>query len=112
MNKDIVDYAIYKLTQLKQLGSEIEIFVSSELESIDNFAFYQKDYNDLSTILGIILDNMIESIKETKDKLDWFIIPLTEETPYIEFDNYKDDITVNRDNRFINVKFVVDRKSR
>jgi two-component system sensor histidine kinase AgrC len=59
----------YKLAQLKELGSEIEVFVSSELEKIDTSSFGEKEYNELSTILGVILDNMIESIKETDERL-------------------------------------------
>ncbi len=59
----------YKLIQLKELGSEIEVFVSSELEDIDTSNLDEKEYNDLSTILGVILDNMIESIKETNNRL-------------------------------------------
>jgi len=59
----------YKLTKLKELGAEIEIFVSSELEKLDPSSLTEKEYNQLSTILGVILDNMIESIKETDEKL-------------------------------------------
>lgn len=59
----------YKLIKLKELESEIEVFVSSELEEIDASSFDEKEYNELSTILGVILDNMIESIKETDNRL-------------------------------------------
>lgn len=59
----------YKLTQLKEIGCEIEVFVSSELETIDTSKMDEKLYNDLSTILGVILDNMIESIEKTDNRL-------------------------------------------
>jgi len=87
----------YKLTQLKQLGSEIEIFVSSELETIDSFSFEEKEYNELSTILGVILDNMIESIKETDEKLVSLNIRLENNTVNFDFVNsFSGNIEVNR----------------
>ena len=87
----------YKLTQLKELGSEIEIFVSSELETIDTFCFEQKEYNELSTILGVILDNMIESIKETDEKLVSLNIRLENNTVNFDFVNsFSGNIELNR----------------
>lgn len=59
----------YKLIQLKDLGAEIEVFVSSELETFDTSSIKEEEYNQLTTILGVILDNMIESVSETKEKL-------------------------------------------
>lgn len=58
-----------KLIQLKKLGAEIEVFVSSELESIDTSSLNDREYNQMTTILGVILDNMIESISKTEEKL-------------------------------------------
>lgn len=87
----------YKLTQLKALGAEIEIFVSSELETIDTFSFNQKEYNELSTILGVILDNMIESIKETDEKLVSLNIRLENNTVNFDFVNsFTGNVEVNR----------------
>lgn len=94
-------------------------------EPVKAIGYESHNTNKRTHTLGIYTTNFVGrfwlqgSLKdEPKDKLDWFIIPLTEETPYIEFDNYKDDITVNRDNRFINVngsfvwlRGVLDRKS-
>lgn len=40
---------------------------------------------------------------QPKEDLDWFIIPLTEETPYIEFDDFKGDDFVNRNNIYCNI---------
>lgn len=58
-----------KLIQLKKLGAEIEVFVSSELENIDTSSLNDREYNQMTTILGVILDNMIESISKTKERL-------------------------------------------
>ena len=87
----------YKLTQLKELGSEIEIFVSSELETIDTFSFGEKEYNELSTILGVILDNMIESIKEVDEKLVSLNIRLENNTVNFDFVNsFSGNVELNR----------------
>lgn len=58
-----------KLIQLKKLGAEIEVFVSSELENIDASTLNDREYNQMTTILGVVLDNMIESISKTEEKL-------------------------------------------
>lgn len=89
----------YKLTQLKELGSEIEIFVSSELEKIDVSSFNEKEYSDLSTILGVILDNMIESIKESDDKLVSLNICLENNTINCDFVNsFSGNVEISRIN--------------
>ena len=89
----------YKLTQLKELGAEIEIFVSSELEHVDAFSFGEREYNDLSTILGVILDNMIESIKETEEKLVSLNIRLENNTVNFDFVNsFSGNVEINRIN--------------
>lgn len=59
----------YKLRQLKDLGAEIEVFVCSELQKINVTSLSDKEYNQLTTILGVILDNMIESVTNTEEKL-------------------------------------------
>lgn len=65
----VKNFINYKLIKLKELGAEIEVFVSSELEKLNPYVLSDKAYNQLSTILGVVLDNMIESISETKEKL-------------------------------------------
>ena len=65
----IRNFINYKLIKLRELGAEIEVFVSSDLEKIDVSSFGEAEYNQLSTILGVILDNMIESISKTNEKL-------------------------------------------
>ena len=87
----------YKLIKLKKLGAEIEVFVSSELEIIDASSLSDKEYNQLSTILGVILDNMIESIKETKEKLISINIYLEDDKIHAEFvNNFIGDIDITR----------------
>ena len=87
----------YKLIKLKKLGAEIEVFVSSELENIDASSLSNKEYNQLSTILGVILDNMIESTKETKEKLISINIYLEDDIIHAEFVNsFSGEIDISR----------------
>ena len=87
----------YKLIQLKELGCEIEVFVSSELETINTSRLDEKLYNDLSTVLGVILDNMIESIKETDDRLVSLNIYLENNKVKCDFVNsFSGNIDLNR----------------
>ena len=94
-------------------------------EPVKALGYESHNTNKRTHTLGIYTTNFVGrfwlqgSLKdEPKDNLDWFIIPLSEETPYIEFNNYKDDMTVNRENKFINVngsfvwlRGVLDRRS-
>lgn len=93
----IRNFINYKLIRLKDLGATIEVFVSSELEKIDPSSFTNKEYNQLTTILGVILDNMIESIKETPEKLVSINIYLEDNKIYGEFVNtFSGKIDLNR----------------
>ena len=65
----LLNFINYKLIKLKKLGAEIEVFVDSQLGKLEETELSEKEYNELSTILGVVLDNMIESIKESKEKL-------------------------------------------
>lgn len=87
----------YKLIQLKDLGAEIEVFVSSELENINGNVISEKEYNDLATILGVVLDNMIESISETEEKLVSINIYVEDNEIHGEFVNsYSGNIDISR----------------
>ena len=87
----------YKLVKLKKLGAQIEVFVSSELEKIDASSLSNKDYNNLTTILGVVLDNMIESIKEIPEKLISINIYLENDQIHSEFvNNYCGEIDLSR----------------
>ncbi|MDO4996371.1 MAG: GHKL domain-containing protein, partial [Bacilli bacterium] len=64
----IKNFINYKLVELKSIGAIIEVFVSDEIKDI-NINYSDKDYNDISTTLGVILDNIIDSVKVQKKKL-------------------------------------------
>lgn len=87
----------YKLNKLKSLGAEIEVFVSRDLEKIDPSTLSKKEYNDITTILGIILDNMIDSIKVSEEKLASINIYLDNNKICGEFANtYNEEIDIDR----------------
>lgn len=87
----------YKLRKLTEMGTKIEVFVSSELEKIDASVLSKKDYNQLTTVLGVILDNMIESISKTDEKLVSINIYIENNEVHAEFVNtYSDKINLDR----------------
>ncbi len=93
----IRNFINYKLTKMKNLKAHIEVFVDSELTNIDPSTLYDKEYNQLTTILGVILDNMIDSIKETPEKLVSMYIHLQDDKIHCEFVNsYLGEIDLNR----------------
>lgn len=83
----VKNFINYKLVKLRDLNAEIEVFVSSELEKICVSSFNENDYNQLSTILGVVMDNMIESVYETKEKLVSINIYLEDDAIHAEFVN-------------------------
>lgn len=83
----IRNFINYKLIKLTSLGTEIEVFVSSELEKIDASSIDETEYNQLTTILGVILDNMIDSIEETEKKLVSINIYIEDNKVHCEFVN-------------------------
>ena len=93
----IRNFINYKLIKLKELGAEIEVFVSSELENIDASSISEKEYNQLSTILGVVLDNMLESVKANEEKLISINIYLEDNKIHAEFvNNFSGDINLTR----------------
>lgn len=86
-----------KLIQLKKKGAKIEVFVSSELENIDITLLNEKEYSQLTTILGVILDNMIDSIINTDKKLISLNIYIENGEVHGEFVNtFSGEIDLNR----------------
>lgn len=87
----------YKLIRLTELGAEIEVFVSSELEKIDATSISEEEYNQLSTILGVVLDNMIDSISEIEEKLVSISIYVEDKEIHGEFVNsFSGEIDLSR----------------
>lgn len=65
----IKNFINYKLNILEQNNAKIELFIGEELHKINPQKVNIIYINNINTIIGIMLDNMIESIKQTKEKL-------------------------------------------
>lgn len=83
----IRNFINYKLIKLTELGSEIEVFVSSELEKVKASFLTEDEYNQLTTILGVVLDNMIESVTNMEEKLISISIYVENDMIHAEFVN-------------------------
>ena len=62
----------FKLLKMKELGIDLEIYISDDIAKLKNDFLSLKEKNDLYTILGIVLDNAIEGSLESKNKLASF----------------------------------------
>lgn len=65
----IKNFVNYKINVLEHNNAKIELFIGEELEKINSEKVSIIDINNINTIIGIMLDNMIESIENTKEKL-------------------------------------------
>lgn len=83
----VKNFVNYKLMRMKELGAKIELYVSPELETIDASKISMDSLNELYTILGVVLDNMIDAIKENDEKLISIQIYKRENTIYAECAN-------------------------
>lgn len=93
----IRNFINYKLIKLQELDAEIEVFVSSELEKIDGSSILEKEYNHLSMILGVILDNMIEAVSQAEEKLVSINIYTEDNAIHCEFVNsFSGEIDLSR----------------
>lgn len=63
----IKEFLQFKLDELYDMGATIELFISDELDKIHEIN--NSHYYDLSTILGILLDNIRDCIKDMDKKL-------------------------------------------
>ncbi len=87
----------HKLLKMKKLGVEIEIFVSNDLNNINSKQFNEKFYNNLYTILGVLLDNMIDALKNNDEKLASVQFYLVDNIIYGEFVNtFSNDIDLDK----------------
>lgn len=78
----------YKLTQMQELGAEIELTVSDDLANVNISKMSMATHNDLYTVLGVILDNMIDALKCEKEKLVSIQVYIDDNKIYCEFANY------------------------
>lgn len=87
----------YKLIQLRELGTEVEVFVSCDLDKIDCSTLSDDDYNQLTTMLGVVLDNMIDSVSKIEKKLISVNLYVDGDKIHGEFvNNFTEEIDINR----------------
>ena len=90
----IKEFLNFKLDELSDMGATIELFVSDELDKIQNIN--TSHFYDLSTIIGILLDNIKDSIQNMDDKLVSIQFYLDENILHGEFINrINEDIEID-----------------
>ena len=86
-----------KLSIIKDIGSEVELFVSPEIANIKDLASAINYWNDIYTVLGVVLDNLINSLKEASNKLCSIQVYLDGKFFHMEFANtFKDNFDVHK----------------
>lgn len=91
------DFINYKLTKMKKLGANIEFYVSDKVSNVNLGIISSKKKNDIYTILGVILDNMIEALESVDLKLVSILIYLDNNKICGEFANsFKGNVGIER----------------
>lgn len=65
----IKNFINYKLNKLKNIGAEIELVVSEDVKKIDVTKVKSQYYSEMCTIIGVILDNMVDALNVEEKKL-------------------------------------------
>lgn len=98
----IKNFVNHKLNELENLQAIIEIYISKEVSRIQSsqIAIYQLD--NFYTIIGVLLDNIIDSIKEQKTKkLVSINVYMEDNVTNIELANtYKNNIDITQLTKF------------
>lgn len=80
-----------KICAIKDIGSSVELFISPEIVKIKDYVGMVDCWNDLYIVLGVVLDNVINSLKEAPDKLCSIQIYLESTILHFEFANTFND---------------------
>jgi len=93
----IKNFVNYKLVQLDNIKATIEIYISKELERINPPKIDITNLDNFYTIIGILLDNIIEELKEQEEKLVSINVYMEGNTTNIELANtYRNYIDINK----------------
>lgn len=93
----IKNFINYKINVLEKYRAKIELFVGEELQMINPEKVSVVEINNINTIIGIILDNMIDSIVKTKEKLVSINIYIDKNTIHILLaNNIENRIDLNK----------------
>lgn len=80
-----------KICAIKDIGSSVELFISPEVVEIKDYVGMVDCWNDLYIVLGVVLDNVINSLKEAPDKLCSIQMYLENNILHFEFANTFND---------------------
>lgn len=80
-----------KICAIKDIGSSVELFISPEVVKIKDYVGMVDCWNDLYIVLGVVLDNVINSLKEAPDKLCSIQMYLENKILHFEFANTFND---------------------
>lgn len=80
-----------KICAIKDIGSSVELFISPEVVKIKDYVGMVDCWNDLYIVLGVVLDNVINSLKEAPDKLCSIQMYLENNILHFEFANTFND---------------------
>lgn len=80
-----------KICAIKDIGSSVELFISPEVVKIKDCVGMVDCWNDLYIVLGVVLDNVINSLKEAPDKLCSIQMYLENNILHFEFANTFND---------------------
>lgn len=95
-NIGIKNFISTKLSKILKLNGKLELYISEEIKNI-NYDNNLKEIDNLYTILGVLLDNIIDSIKISNDKLVSIIAYVNDDKVYFEFANtYNGEIDLEK----------------
>jgi len=96
---EIKNFLNYKINILESKNAKIEIFIGEEIATINPKKVDIIDINNINTIIGVILDNIIDSIKKIKEKLVSINIYIEKDTINIVLANtFSNNVDLNKIN--------------
>lgn len=82
----IKNFLSSKLSKILSLNAKLELHISEEIKNVQ-YVNNVKELNNLYTILGVLLDNIIDSVKVSKTKLVSIIAYVSKDKVYFELAN-------------------------
>lgn len=93
----VKNFVNYKLIQMENIGATIEIYISRELEKIISSKVDIIHLDNFYTVIGVLLDNIIDSLKTSDEKLVSVNVYMEQNTTNIELANtYNNYIDINK----------------
>lgn len=97
----IKNFINYKLNKLKKIGAEIELVVSEDVKKIDVTKVKSQYYSEMCTIIGVILDNMVDALNVEEKKLASLHFYVLDGVLHGEFVNhFTGDVNLDKINDF------------